>query len=107
MAKNVVFVSRDLNNRGFWREELRLGDVHWINPEQKIDVKKTYQVRLRHRGELIDCRLDCFGDKSPRNDAGVVVVKLSQPTRAVAPGQSAAIYDGEVVLGGGIVSTVD
>jgi tRNA-specific 2-thiouridylase len=101
MAKNLVYVSHDLNNQEFWRGELKLTDVHWIDSEQIIDEKKTYQVRLRHRGELIDCRLDCFGDKSPRNDG--VVVKLSQPVRAVAPGQSAVIYDGEVVLGGGIV----
>jgi tRNA-specific 2-thiouridylase len=110
MAKNQVFVSHDLNNREFWRGELRLTDVHWIDSGQIIDEKKTYQVRLRHRGELIDCRLDCFVPHhfrrkwcGTRNDG--VVVKLSQPVRAVAPGQSAVIYDGEVVLGGGIVSS--
>jgi tRNA-specific 2-thiouridylase len=44
---------------------------------------------------LIGCRV--VGD----------AIKLTQPVRAVAPGQSAVIYDGVVVLGGGIVSAVD
>jgi tRNA-specific 2-thiouridylase len=92
MDKNQVYVSHNLDNREFWREELKLSDVHWIN--QTPQRGKTYQARLRHRAPLIECQM------TAKN-----IVKLSQPERAVAAGQSVVIYDGEVVLGGGVVSS--
>jgi tRNA-specific 2-thiouridylase len=34
---------------------------------------------------------------------GSVEVALEEPVYAITPGQSVAIYDGDVVLGGGII----
>ena len=89
MDKNQIYVSSNLNNTEFWRSELKLTDTHWIN--ESPETSRRYQVRLRHRAPLIDCEID--GDK----------IILKTPERAIASGQSAVIYDGEVVLGGGIV----
>jgi len=89
MAKNEVYVSTNLNNHEFWRQELQLTDTHWINKAPKST--KTYQIRLRHRAPLVECQIQ---DNK---------VLLKNPERAIAPGQSAVIYDGEIVLGGGIV----
>jgi len=89
MEKNEVYVSHDLNNEKFWQTELELRDPHWIGRAPQRE--RNYQVRLRHRGELLDCKID--GDK----------ILLSEPQRAVSAGQSAVIYDGKVCLGGGIV----
>jgi tRNA-uridine 2-sulfurtransferase len=36
-------------------------------------------------------------------DADHVIVHWDEPQRRVAPGQSAVFYDGDTVLGGGIV----
>ena len=93
MDKNEVYVSSDLNNEKFWRDEITLTSLHWIN-ETPAENKK-YQIRLRHRAPLIDCTV--------RNSNDGFVIKLEKPERAIAPGQSAVIYDKEVVLGGGIV----
>ncbi|HET6622377.1 MAG TPA: tRNA-specific 2-thiouridylase, partial [Candidatus Saccharimonadales bacterium] len=90
MQKNEVYVSRDLNDQAMWRQELHLDHLHWINHPPKATDK--LRVRLRHRGELKTAVLD--GDR----------LKLDEPERAVAAGQSAVIYRGDEVLGGGIVS---
>ncbi len=89
MAKNEVCASTNLNDESFWRHELRLTDLHWINDAPV--ARKTYQVRLRHRAPLADCEID--GDK----------LILRNPERAIAPGQSAVIYDGRACLGGGVI----
>ena len=98
MAKNEVYVSRSIDDDNLWRKELTLADVHWINQPPKDDI---YQIRVRHRSPLIDAEV-----ARVNNDAGEkVTVRLSEPQRAVAPGQSAVIYDGEECLGGGIIQT--
>jgi len=98
MKKNEVYVSSNLNNDEFWLSELTLTDIHWINEPPKPD--KSYKVRLRHRAPLISCKLEVGSRKSSRSH---ITIRLEKPERAIAPGQSAVIYDGEVVLGGGII----
>lgn len=118
MAKNEVYVSKNLNSDGFWRDEIKLHQLHWIN--QAPVEGKVYQIRTRHRAPLIDAtvRFDsvdgavqaysappCQGraDGEAIGRVNSLTLHLSTPERAVAPGQSVVIYDGEEVLGGGIV----
>jgi tRNA-specific 2-thiouridylase len=89
MAKNEVYVSTDLNDETMWRREIKLTNTHWIDGEPTMG---SYKVRIRHRAPLIDCGME--GDK----------LILAQPQRAITPGQSAVLYDGEICLGGGIVA---
>jgi len=89
MKKNEVYVTRDLNDGELWRKEVALSDLHWI--KAKPPEGKKLQVRMRHRAPLIDAIIE--GGK----------LKLEQPQRAIAAGQSAVLYDGQVVLGGGII----
>ncbi len=90
MDKNEVYVSTNLNDSHFWIHEIALTDIHWINHQP--DIGKTYQIRVRHRAPLVDAELI---------DANTV--KIAKPERAIAAGQSIVFYDGDMVLGGGIV----
>src|SRR6266567_1919484 len=53
-------------------------------------------VRIRHRAAEIPATV------TPRSD-GSASVRFDLPMRAVAPGQSCVFYDGDVVLGGGVL----
>lgn len=90
MDKNEVYVSRDLNDEAMWRSSLELYDLHWIGEAPEIGEK--LQVRLRHRGKLLPC---IFQGTS---------LEMQEAERAVASGQSAVLYRGDEVLGGGIVA---
>jgi tRNA-specific 2-thiouridylase len=94
MGKNEVYVTTDLQDDRLWRKELQLTDLHWINGEP--DLTKQYQVRTRYRAPLVTIK------SLQKTDNGVAVV-LDEEVRAITPGQSAVIYDGEHCLGGGIV----
>ncbi len=87
MDANVVYVSRDLNSQEIWRDKIELESIHWIS---KPVVDKV-QVRTRHRAPLVEATLDA------------TTLHLARSERAVTPGQSAVLYDGERCLGGGIV----
>ena len=89
MEKNELYVSRNLNDESMWRHELPLTQIHWINQPPGAD--DVLHVRLRHRGALLPVKL--AGD----------TLQLEHPERSVAPGQSAVIYRGDEVLGGGII----
>jgi tRNA-uridine 2-sulfurtransferase len=93
MDTNTVFVTDNSSDLELQSNTFEISDVHWINePPQEA---KTYQVRIRHRADLVNCTL--------RKQKNNYIIKMSQPERAIAPGQSAVIYDGERVLGGGII----
>lgn len=93
MKKNEVYVTTNLDDENLWKDEIILTDAHWINGQPQAD--KIYQVRTRYRAPLVDCTIQLHGKKAS--------VKLVEKVRAITPGQSAVIYDGDRVVGGGIV----
>jgi tRNA-specific 2-thiouridylase len=94
MKTNTVFVTADPGDNDLETDHCTLGQVHWIGAEPLPG--RTYQLRSRHRAALVDCTLE-------RTESGEYLAKLSRPERALTPGQSAVIYDGDIVLGGGIL----
>lgn len=57
------------------------------------------RVRVRHRAPEIPATI------TPRG-GGTASVLFDEPVRAVAPGQSCVFYDGDVVVGGGVLKRV-
>lgn len=87
LDKNIVYVSKNLNDENLWVLELELKDViirDGVAPSKVL-------VRLRHRAPLIPAEFD--GKK----------LRFAEKIKRPASGQSAVIYDGEVCLGGGII----
>lgn len=97
MTRNEVRVTTNLDDTVLWRRELRLSDLHWINetPDPKSQPQ-TYYVRTRYRAPLVGVDSLDLTNKQ-------LSLKLCQDIRAITPGQSAVLYDGDRVLGGGIV----
>lgn len=91
MAKNEVYVTTQLDDERLWLQELTMTDLHWINDTPIAG--KEYQVRTRYRAPLVSAT---FSDDLQK-------LTLKDAVRAVTPGQSAVVYDGDVVVGGGIV----
>ena len=87
VKKNVVYVSKNLNHETIWMKELKLQDI-FMRTEQKAKVL----VRLRHRAPLVPATFD---EKT---------LKFEDEIKRPASGQSAVLYDGEICLGGGIIT---
>ncbi len=88
LEKNIVYVSKNLNNEDLWTNKLELKDI--INRTGETNLR----VRLRHRAPLIPAKLE--GEKL------VFEEKIKRP----AAGQSVVFYGGEdfmVCIGGGII----
>ena len=93
MATNTVFVTTDLDDAKLWTNQLKLSSLHWL---AELSEAKTYQIRTRHRDTLHDAKLTLAGNEA--------FVDMQKELRAVTPGQSCVIYDGDLVVGGGIIT---
>lgn len=93
MKKNIVYVTTDINDAKLWSSHIEIGDLFWINQPPLKDYR--YSVKSRYRAEPITCTLDLDSDQA--------TIILEDEVRAVSPGQSAVIYDNDLVIGGGII----
>lgn len=84
----VVGKQKDLLHR-----RLRLGRVNWIVP---TPLPAAVTVRVRHGAPDVPAVLHADGPDGVR-------VEFCKPQYAAAPGQAAVFYDGDRVLGGGII----
>jgi tRNA-specific 2-thiouridylase len=92
MDKNEVYVSTDLGDEALWRKEVKLTALHWIDDAPQ---EGSYEIRIRHRAPLVRADFTLHD--------GDAALQLIESQRAVTPGQSVVIYDGDRCLGGGIV----
>jgi tRNA-uridine 2-sulfurtransferase len=95
LSKNIVYVTTDLQDDKLWESVFLLSETHWING-QPAD-RTNLSSRLRYRSAAVEVK---FIRPLP---AGWELV-LNEEVRAATPGQSAVIYDGDICLGGGIIT---
>lgn len=76
------------------KEEMRVGKVNWLKydslPEEMTAITK---IRYKDKGGLSFIRQDGDG----------VAVRFFDKAKGIAPGQSAVFYEGNDVIGGGII----
>ncbi len=77
------------------RNAVSAQQVNWLAP--RPDVGARVDVQVRHRGAVVPSTV-------LRADERRIEVVLSESVQGVAPGQSLVLYDGDVVLGGGVIT---
>ena len=68
--------------------------VNWLGAAPSVGAR--VQVQVRHRAPAANAEL-------VRVRGGEIELALDEPLSAITPGQSLVVYDGERVLGGGII----
>lgn len=90
--KNQVILG---DNEDLFSKDVEVGNVNWISGEAPTEPVAC-SVKLRYRMKEQPAMA------YPQAD-GTVHIEFEEPQRAKTPGQSAVFYDGDVVLGGGII----
>jgi tRNA-specific 2-thiouridylase len=69
-------------------------ELNWIASPRTVG--DSVHVQVRHRATPV-------GAEVVRVDGDEIELALDAPVAAIAPGQSLVLYDGDVVLGGGVI----
>jgi len=98
VVHNVVYVGQGEDHIGLYRKALWMTDVHWVRPDCELAVGSSapYSVRIRYRQALVPAVL--------RAAEGGTWIEFSQPMKSVAPGQFAAWYNGDELIGSGVIN---
>ncbi|WP_026670228.1 tRNA 2-thiouridine(34) synthase MnmA [Butyrivibrio sp. AE3006] len=98
IEKNQVVLS---DNEDLFKTDLTVRDFHWITGEMpKGDVRCSVKIRYKHKEQPATVTL-------PEKEGGMAHISFDEPQRAITAGQSAVLYDGDIVLGGGIIDHAD
>ena len=88
--------------------ECTVGRMNWVSiPQPSNPIRATVQVRYRSPAVPVNV-IPKTGD-SPNGDSYASRIKLvfDEPQFSITPGQAAVLYDGDIVLGGGIIERLD
>ncbi len=100
IKKNIVYVGQGKNHPGLYRPGLFIknADIHWLRPDAELLPGQTdhYLVRIRYRQELQEAVIS-------RKEEGLYIV-FAKLQRGITPGQFAAWYKEDELLGSGEIS---
>ena len=99
VEKNIIYTGEGQSHPGLYRKGLaiRQDEIHWIRDDRKMGdgEVRDFDVRIRYRQPLQKARLF--------QREGTIYIIFSKLQRGIAPGQFAAWYDGEELVGSGVI----
>jgi len=98
--RNIIYMGMGEDHPGLYRKGLFIPneDEHWIREDFKLNVgeSRAYSARIRYRQPLSPCVLY-------KKTEGLYII-FNNPMKSITPGQFAAWYDGEELIGSGVIS---
>jgi tRNA-specific 2-thiouridylase len=99
VEKNIVYVGEGQSHPGLFRKGLfiRHEEIHWIRTDKEMTNgdSREYMVRIRYRQPLQKAILY-------KREAGIFII-FNELQRGIAAGQFAAWYEGEELVGSGVI----
>ncbi len=96
---NAIYVGQGEDHPGLYRKALfiKSSDLHWVREDLSVSIGESscFDVRIRYRQPLVKATLH-------RIEEGAFLV-FDMPEKAITPGQFAAWYDGEELIGSGTI----
>lgn len=100
VSENIIFTGQGKSHPGLFRKALFVTDeeLHWIRTDLALKEGEEMRVtaRIRYRQELQSALL--------HKAATGLYVEFEQPQSAITSGQFVAWYDGEELLGSGVIA---
>ena len=100
MENNILFVGEGKDFPGLYRKALKINndEVHWVREDLRLKNGESMKIkaRIRYRQPLEDAVFYQYEEG--------FFIEFENPQSAIAEGQFAAWYQGEELLGSGVIS---
>lgn len=100
VEQNILYVGQGDNHPGLYRRALHIlpEEMHWIRPDRRLEVgaEERFSLRIRYRQPLQE------GLLRTTKVGGYMLFDV--PQRGVTAGQFAAWYDGDELIGSGVIN---
>lgn len=97
---NAIYVGQGEDHKGLYRNALKIkeSEAHWVRPDLALNEGESarYMARIRYRQPLVPVTV--------QKEGGSIFVVFDAPEKAITPGQFAAWYDGEELVGSGTIA---
>lgn len=98
--ENIVYVGKGDDHPGLYRKALFIAsdELHWVRPDLSLQPEERKEVlaRIRYRQPLQN------GTLIQKEDG--LFIEFDKPQRGIAPGQFAAWYDQDELIGSGVIA---
>ena len=98
VAENVLVVSDSKTSEAIQKMSAALENIHWIGATPELPLNCQAKIRYQQPDQICSIFPPLEGEGE-----GGVRVEFSSPQFAIASGQAIVFYEGDKVLGGGII----
>ena len=100
VVNNIIYTGMGAHHPGLYKKSLQITnqDVHWIRPDLRLNTNDSLavKVRIRYRQPLQNATLFQMED--------AMYIEFQEPQSAITPGQFAAWYVEEELVGSGVIN---
>ena len=95
-TKNQLVVVGEKDKNLLFNKQAVIKNVNWINKPLRLPIEIMAKIRYQHK--------PAKALLTKKNNG--CIIKFQRPQLAITPGQSAVFYEGEELLGGGVIEKV-
>ena len=100
VVRNIVYVGEGKEHPGLYRPGLFISkeEMHWIRPDRRMNPgeESNFLVRIRYRQPLEKATMIMEDSRA--------YILFDRDQRGITAGQFAALYDGEELVGSGVIA---
>lgn len=93
LRSNTLYVTNNREHELLFTDKIELKDCNW--PSGEPETPQKVQARVRYNQKVSDAQLT--------KENNTFYLQFDEPRKAVTSGQSAVIYNGSKLLGGGVI----